>query len=141
LDIVAEAGLKVRQVAITLRKTLQDALIQAEVRPVIDRIHPILLINRLPQHHSPAAVALLQKIVKAAGADHGAQHLVANCGAHSPSWRTVVGTAERCEIVILVCEIARPPVSSTEFPPRKCRMRTPRSKPSRLTRMNSSAVP
>src|SRR3954447_19409838 len=37
--------------------------------------------------------------------------------------------------------MARPPASSMEDPPRKCRMLTPRSKPSRLTRMNSSAVP
>ncbi len=36
---------------------------------------------------------------------------------------------------------ARSPTTSTELPPRKCRIRTPRSKPSRLTRMKSSSRP
>src|SRR5919199_626717 len=48
-------------------------------------------------------------------------------------------TEARCEIVIFVCAIARSPARSTDVPPRKCRIETPRSKPSRLTRMNSSA--
>ena len=50
-------------------------------------------------------------------------------------------TVARCEIVILVCEMARSPAMSTELPPRKCRMLTPLSKPARLTSMNSSAEP
>src|SRR5262245_34246084 len=44
-------------------------------------------------------------------------------------------------MVILVCEMARLPATSTELPPRKCRMLTPFSKPARLTAMNSSALP
>src|SRR6185503_12552803 len=35
----------------------------------------------------------------------------------------------------------RTPATSTDVPPRKWRMRTPRSKPSRLTRMKSSQLP
>ena len=50
-------------------------------------------------------------------------------------------TSARWEIVILVCAIARSPARSIEVPPRKCRMLTPRSKPSRLTRMKSAAEP
>jgi hypothetical protein len=47
-------------------------------------------------------------------------------------------TGARWEIVIFVWAMARSPASSTALPPRKCRMRTPRSKPSTLTRMKSS---
>jgi len=42
---------------------------------------------------------------------------------------------------ILVWAIARVPAMSHVQPPRKCRMLTPRSNPSRLTRMNSEAGP
>jgi hypothetical protein len=44
-------------------------------------------------------------------------------------------------IVIFVWAIARSPATSTEQPPRKCQMLTPRSKPSRLTAMKSAAGP
>src|SRR5580704_4133831 len=50
-------------------------------------------------------------------------------------------TGARCEIVILVCAMARSPATSIEEPPRKCRMRTPRFQPSSLPLMNSSNVP
>src|SRR5579875_2552063 len=44
-------------------------------------------------------------------------------------------------MVIFVWAIARSPARSTTVPPRKCRIRTPRANPSRLTRMNSSNGP
>src|SRR6478609_2542279 len=50
-------------------------------------------------------------------------------------------TSARWVIVIFACDTARSPAMSTELPPRKWRMRTPRSKPSRLTRMKSSQLP
>src|SRR6478609_2007045 len=50
-------------------------------------------------------------------------------------------TSARCVIVIFAWETARGPAASTDVPPRKCRMRTPRSNPSRLTRMKSSHDP
>src|SRR5262245_56242093 len=50
-------------------------------------------------------------------------------------------TSARCVIVIFACETALCPAMSTEDPPRKWRIRTPRSKPSRLTRMKSSHGP
>src|SRR4029079_9551861 len=50
-------------------------------------------------------------------------------------------TSARCVIVIFACDTALSPSMSTEMPPRKWRMRTPRSKPSRLTRMKSSQLP
>src|SRR6185312_6999019 len=50
-------------------------------------------------------------------------------------------TGARCMICILVCATARRPASSIELPPRKCRMLTPFSQPSRLTSMKRSAEP
>jgi hypothetical protein len=50
-------------------------------------------------------------------------------------------TVARCEIVIFVCAIARSPSISTVPPPRKWRMLTPRSKPSRETRAKSAPDP
>src|SRR5262245_66335015 len=44
-------------------------------------------------------------------------------------------------MVIFVCAIAREPRTSTDEPPRKCRIETPRSKPARLTSMNFDAGP
>src|SRR5271169_3915048 len=50
-------------------------------------------------------------------------------------------TVARCEMLILVWLIARAPAISIAVPPRKCRILTPRSEASLLTRMNSSAAP
>src|SRR6266851_5988889 len=47
----------------------------------------------------------------------------------------------RCMIIILVWLIARFPATSQVEPPRKCMILTPRSNPSRLTRMKSDAGP
>jgi hypothetical protein len=44
-------------------------------------------------------------------------------------------------IVILVCAIARWPASSIRQPPVKCKMLTPRARPSWLTLMKSSFGP
>src|SRR3979409_1560838 len=43
----------------------------------------------------------------------------------------------RWKMFILACEMARVPLRSHDHPFRACRMFTPRSKPSRLTLMNS----
>src|SRR4029079_2262380 len=50
-------------------------------------------------------------------------------------------TGARWVIVILVCETARAYDTSTDIPPRKWRIRAPRSKPSRLAWMKSSQLP
>ena len=112
--------------AVTLRKFLQQLGMELQFSGRVQRIHAILFIDRLAQHDSPSPVAPLEEIIKRP----------VQVTSHHTSC-----TLARCEMVILVCEIARHPASSIEFPPRKCKMLTPRSKPSRLTRMKSSAGP
>src|SRR5580765_8296435 len=50
-------------------------------------------------------------------------------------------TGARWVIVILACETARAYDTSTDIPPRKWRIRAPRSNPSRLAWMKSSQLP
>ena len=76
LHLVADVALQVGQVAITFWETLQQFLIERQQLPGIHRIHAILLVNRLPQHDTPAAIALLEEIVEATRADHIARHVV-----------------------------------------------------------------
>ena len=55
--------------------------------------------------------------------------------------QTTPWTSPRCMIVILVCAMARVPAREIRQPPVKCRMLTPRARPSWLTRMKSSFGP
>ena len=100
-------SLDVGEVAVARGQARQAAVVEREPRGRIDRIDAVLLVDRLAQHDAPAAVAPLEEVVEAAGADHVAEHAV---------------DLPRCEIVIFVCATARSPATSIELPPRKCRI-------------------
>ena len=77
----------------------------------IDRIDAVLLVDRLAQHEAPAAVAPLEEIVEAAGADDVAEHAVdRRRAARSSSWSARSRGRRR---------------RRSSVPPRKCRMLTP----------------
>src|SRR5580698_707053 len=73
---VADRGLQISKMPIALRELLQQFRIERELRGRINRVEPILLVNRLAQHHSPSSGATLDEIVESAGTYHIAKHLV-----------------------------------------------------------------
>src|SRR2546428_12185613 len=70
LDREAGLGLQVGEMAISVRKAYQQIAIELDALRRIDGIHPIFLVDRLPQHQTPPSTALLQEIVEAPGAKH-----------------------------------------------------------------------
>ena len=127
LDRVADLGLHVGEVAVALGEAREQLRVELELRPR-DRPGP-----RDPSRRSAGAARAPSGRRGARGSRRSARCTRRRTRRPRP--------APRCEIVILVCAMARSPATSTELPPRKWRIRTPRSKPSRLTRMNSSAGP
>src|SRR5436190_15670042 len=61
---------------VTLREPAEQLRVQPKRCCRIDRIHAVFFINRLPQGQSPSSGTLLEEIVKTAGADDVAEHLV-----------------------------------------------------------------
>src|SRR5215831_2676152 len=61
---------------VPLRVTCQQFTIELERCGGFDKIDAILLQNRLEQHDTPAALALLQKEIETSGANDIAQHTV-----------------------------------------------------------------
>src|SRR6185436_10079941 len=55
LDVVADAGLQVRKVPVAVGKSAEELGIECELRRRIDRIEPVLFVDRLAQHEAPAA--------------------------------------------------------------------------------------
>ena len=76
LKLDADALLDVGEVPVALRQLGQLGLIEREPCLRVDRIDAVLLVDRLAQRQPPAAGALLEEIVEAAGADDVAHHAV-----------------------------------------------------------------
>src|SRR5216684_1421814 len=76
LHLVADAGLQIGEVTVALGELGQELGVEGELGGGIDRIEPVLLIDRLAQHDTPAPVPLLEEIIEPAGADHVAQDAV-----------------------------------------------------------------
>src|SRR4051812_47579805 len=57
---VADPRLQIGEMAIASREARQQIGIERELRRRIERIEPILLVDRLAQHEPPAAGALLE---------------------------------------------------------------------------------
>jgi len=126
LDLEAQLGLQIRQVAIALGKGLQQLFIEHQFGAVIERVDAVFFRKSAGGARSARGCRVPRKNRKAPGADHVHRDAVSR-----PRWL----------MVILVCAIARWPLMSTAVPPRKCRIDTPLSKPSFDTLMNSSADP
>ena len=62
--------------AVTRREALKDFGIEFDGSCRIDRIHPVLLVDRLAQNIAPAPFAPFDEIAEAAGADHVDKHAV-----------------------------------------------------------------
>ena len=60
--------------AIAFRKAREELGVELRGRARIDRVEPVLLVDRLAQHQAPAALALFQEIVEPPGAHHVAGH-------------------------------------------------------------------
>jgi hypothetical protein len=82
LDGEAELGLQVGQVAVTVGEPLQHAGVQRERRRRVDRVDAVLLVDRLPEHDRPPAVAAGEEVVEPAGAGDVAQHVVGHTPLH-----------------------------------------------------------
>src|SRR3984957_9002191 len=73
-DFVSDFALQVGEMPIAFREARQQILVEHKFSRRIDRVEPILFVNRLTQHDPPAAVAFLYEIMKPPGADHVADH-------------------------------------------------------------------
>src|SRR6266567_6258049 len=73
LDLVADQFLHVGKVAVALRQRGERLLVEAEGCCGIDRIDPVLLVDRLAADDAPLALPLLQEIVEPPGADDVAE--------------------------------------------------------------------
>src|SRR6478752_2312721 len=74
LHRVADAGLQISEMPVARWELLEENSIEHRCRAWRDRVHAVLFIDRLPQHDTPASVALFEKIVEPPGAEHVAQH-------------------------------------------------------------------
>src|SRR6185312_14682533 len=55
---VADTGLQIREVTVARWELLEESSVQHRRRAWCDRVHAVLLIDRLAQHDAPAALAL-----------------------------------------------------------------------------------
>src|SRR6266511_2925104 len=62
------------EVPVTRRKPLEQRPVENRRRAWRDRVHAVLLIDRLTQHDAPAPLALFEEIVEPPGAEYVAQH-------------------------------------------------------------------
>src|SRR5215471_6257009 len=111
---------------VALWKRGEDGSVELQRRGRIDRIQSIFFVNRLAPHDRPFAVAALEEVVKRP------QQMTST---------TTPSSGARWKMFIFTCEIARVPAMSHDQPFSACRMFTPRSNPSWLTRTNSLAGP
>src|SRR5688572_25352706 len=75
LDGEPQAGLQVGEVAVAFGKAREQRRIELQARRRVDRVHAVLLVDRLAAHDRPAA-ALLEEVVEAPGAHHVHRHAV-----------------------------------------------------------------
>src|SRR5713226_10075861 len=66
LHFVADAGLEVGEVPVTLGKLRQQVPVQLQLDGRVDRVETVLFVDRLAQHQAPAVVALLEEVVESA---------------------------------------------------------------------------
>ena len=62
-------GLQIGEMTVADGEALERRAVELELRRRVDRAQPVLLVDRLAQHDRPAAVAALEEVVEAAGAD------------------------------------------------------------------------
>ena len=62
--------------AVAVGKAREDRLVELRADAAADGGEAVDLINRLTQDQAPTAVAALEEVVEAAGADHVAEHIV-----------------------------------------------------------------
>src|SRR5262249_49292888 len=63
-------------VAVTGGEACKEIAVELEPRRGVDRVEPVTLVDRLPQHETPASVPPLEEVVEAAGADDVADDAV-----------------------------------------------------------------
>src|SRR5579863_7378222 len=74
--LIADPRLQVRKMPIPRRKAHEELPIQARQLTGNHGVEAILLVDRLPPHHAPAAGSPFEKVVEAPGADDVAQYTV-----------------------------------------------------------------
>src|ERR1700734_584029 len=73
-DFVTDLALQIGEMPIAFREARQQILVEHKFSRRIDRVEPILFVDRLAQNDSPAAVAFLDEIVEASRAHDVADH-------------------------------------------------------------------
>ena len=76
LHPIADLGLQIGEVAVTLGHLVQKLLVELDLGARHHRIDAVGLVNGLAQNHAPARFSLLQEIVKPARASDVAQNTV-----------------------------------------------------------------
>src|SRR5687767_3291827 len=69
LDLEPELGLQIAQGPVTLGDRAQQVRIELDPERRVDRVHAVLLVDRLAAHDRPAVFSFFEKIIKPAGAD------------------------------------------------------------------------
>src|SRR5688572_7924348 len=69
LDAEAELGLQIAQMAVALGQRAEQIRLELDPDRRVDRVHPVLLVDRLAPHDRPARRSFFKKIKKAPGAN------------------------------------------------------------------------
>src|SRR5215216_2440451 len=79
LHVKTVPGLQIGQVAVAFGEAHQQVGIEGRACRGVNGVEPVFLIDRLTQHETPAAIPLLEEIVKAADAGEIAHHALDRC--------------------------------------------------------------